>query len=69
MWKMQQGSARSKDDKPKDAKILPFQAGSDYSLSATPPLVYHERTCSVNFEFSNSYVDFLKSGKSKLQIL
>ena len=31
---MQQGSARSIDDKPKDAKILPFQAGSDCSLSA-----------------------------------
>ena len=31
---MQQGSARSIDDKPKDAEISPFQAGSDCSLSA-----------------------------------
>ena len=31
---MQQGSARSIDDKPKDAKILPFQASLDCSLSA-----------------------------------
>ena len=60
MRKMQQGSAPCKDDKPKDAEILPFQAGSDYSLSATPPLVYHERPYSVNFEFTNCDVDFLK---------
>ena len=31
---MQQGSAPCKDDKPKDAEISPFQAGSDCSLSA-----------------------------------
>ena len=37
-WKMQQGSAPCKDDKPKGAEILPFQAGSDYSLSAKPAL-------------------------------
>ena len=26
-----------KDDKPKDAEIMPFQAGSGYSLSANRP--------------------------------
>ena len=33
--RMQQGFVPCKDDKPKSAEIPPFQAGSDYSLSAT----------------------------------
>jgi len=32
---MKQGFVPCKDDKPKDAEIAPFQAGSGYSLSAT----------------------------------
>ena len=34
MRKMQQGLSPCKDDKPKYAEIIPFQAGSDCSLSA-----------------------------------
>ncbi len=32
---MQQGFVPCKDDKPKNAEISPFQAGSDYFVSAT----------------------------------
>jgi len=32
---MQQGFVPCKNDKPKNAEISPFQAGSDYSLSAS----------------------------------
>ena len=34
MRRMQQGFVPCKDAKPKDAKIPPFQAGSDYFISA-----------------------------------
>ncbi len=30
---MKQGLSPCEDDKPKDAEISPFEAGSDYSLS------------------------------------
>ena len=35
MRRMQQGFVPCKNDKPKNAEISPFKAGSDYSLSAT----------------------------------
>ena len=34
MRRMQQGFVPCKDDKPKNAEISPFQAGSDYFVSA-----------------------------------
>ncbi len=45
---MKQGLAPCKDDKPKVTEITPFQAGSDYSLSASVTgleltLVSHEK--------------------------
>ncbi|MBR2500056.1 MAG: hypothetical protein IKB60_03140 [Clostridia bacterium] len=35
MQKMKQGLVPCEDDKPKDAEISTFQAGSNYSLSVT----------------------------------
>ena len=42
---MQQGLVPCKDDKPKVTEITPFQAGSDYSLSASIP--YLKQICKL----------------------
>ena len=56
---MQQGFVPCKNDKPKNAEISPFKAGSDYSLSAN-----QKRCKEIEFLYTSKMI---QNGQTELQ--